>query len=227
MLAELQSHGDPRNVEGMARYGIRSACAYGVPAPIVQRLARNLGTNHALADRLWRTGVLEARAVAALIDDPRLVTSDQMERWVADFDSWSVCDHVCGKLFDRTPLAWRKVRAWARRKDEFVRRAAFALIAWLSVHDKLAADERFLACLPLVEAAAGDERNMVKKAVNWALRQIGKRNVRLNRAAIASAERIQRKARAGRPGTGSAARWIASDALRELRSPAVQRRLRT
>jgi 3-methyladenine DNA glycosylase AlkD len=218
ILAELEKHGDPRNVEGMARYGIRPARAYGVPAPAIYRIARKIGRDHDLAADLWETGVHEARAVAALIDDPRLVDSRQMESWAAEFDSWAVCDHVCGKLFDRTPLAWPKALAWTRRRPEYVRRAGFALIAWLTVHDKKAPDDRFLAFLPLIERAASDERNMVKKAVNWALRQIGKRNARLNRDAIACADRVRRQ---GSP----PARWIAADALRELRSPKVQARL--
>jgi 3-methyladenine DNA glycosylase AlkD len=223
VMAELEAHGSPRNVEGMARYGIRSARAYGVAAPVIQRIARGLGKNHRLAARLWATGILEARAVAALVDDARLVDEHQMERWASDLDSWAICDCVCGKLFDRTPLAWRKARAWSRRREEFVKRAAFSLMAALAVQDKQAPDEQFVALLPLIERAAGDERNMVKKAVNWALRQIGKRNARLNRQAIASAERIRRQASAGR--RSASARWIAADALRELRSRAVQARL--
>ena len=219
VLAELRAHADPRNVEGMARYGIRSARAYGVPSPVIQRIARGVGRDHALAARLWETGILEARAVAALIDDPRLVGGAQMERWVAQFDSWAICDHVCGKLFDRTPLAWAKARAWSRRRAEFTRRAAFALVAWLAVHDKQAPDASFLPFLPIIERAAADERPMVKKAVNWALRQIGKRNRSLNGHAIACAERLRRQ-------PSAAARWVAADALRELRSAAVQRRLR-
>ena len=224
VLAEIEAHGDPRNVEGMARYGVRSARAYGVPGPVLHRIARGLGRNHALAARLWATGILEARAVAALIDDPQLVGSRQMEQWASAFDSWAICDHVCGKLFDRTPLAWSKARAWSRRTEEFVRRAGFALVAWLAVHDKHAPDDRFLAFLPLIERAAGDERKMVRKAVNWALRQIGKRNLPLNRRAIACAERIGRRASTRTRGSASA-RWIAADALRELRSAAVQARL--
>jgi 3-methyladenine DNA glycosylase AlkD len=228
VLAQLQAHADPRNVEGMARYGIRAVRAYGVPTPVIERIARGLGTDHALAGRLWRTGVLEARAIAASIDDPRLVSSTQMERWAADFDSWAICDSTCGRLFDRTPFAWSKARSWARRDEEFVRRAGFALMASLAVHDKQAPDDRFLACLPLVEEAAFDERNMVKKAVNWALRQIGKRNRRLNRSAIACGHRIRRSAvKAGRGAGAGAARWVASDALRELQSAAVQARLAT
>jgi 3-methyladenine DNA glycosylase AlkD len=219
VLAELERHGDPRNVEGMARYGIRSARAYGAPAPVIARLARGIGRDHRLAARLWRTGVLEARALAALIDDARLVDGRQMERWAADFDSWAICDHVCGKLFDRAPLAWRKARAWSRSRREFVKRAAFALVAWLAVHDKQAPDEKFLAFLPVIEREAADDRNMVKKAVNWALRQIGKRNPALNRRAIACARRLRRQ-------RSAAARWVAADALRELRSSAVQARMR-
>jgi 3-methyladenine DNA glycosylase AlkD len=222
VLEEIRRHADPRNVEGMARYGIRSAHAYGVPGPVLRRIARGIGRDHRLAARLWETGILEARAIAALIDDPQLVDARQMEAWASQFDSWAICDHVCGKLFDRTPHAWRKARAWARRKEEYVRRAGFALMAWLAVHDKQAADERFVACLPLIEAASGDERNMVRKAVNWALRQIGKRNLCLNREAIACGERIYARAVSRRNPAG---RWIASDALRELRSPAVASRL--
>ncbi len=219
VLAELQSHGDARNVEGMARYGIRSARVYGVPGPVIRHIARRIGRDHQLAARLWATGILEARAVAALIDDPELVDARQMERWASEFDSWAICDHVCGKLFDRTPLAWSKARAWSRRRAEFTRRAAFSLVAWLAVHDKPAPDAQFLAFLPIIERAAADERPMVKKAVNWALRQIGKRNRSLNRHAVACAERVRRQ-------PSAAARWVAADALRELRSAAVQERLR-
>jgi 3-methyladenine DNA glycosylase AlkD len=217
ILSELERYANPRNVEGMARYGIRAAKAYGVPAPIVQAIARRAGRGHDLAAHLWATGILEARAVAALVDDPALVTAGQMERWAREFDSWAICDHVCGKLFDRTPLAWRKAAEWARRRPEFVKRAGYALMAWLAVHDKRASDERFVAFLPFIERGAADERNMVKKAVNWALRQIGKRNIALNREAVACARRLQ--------GRGPAARWIAADALRELRSSAVLERL--
>ncbi len=218
VLAHLRAHADARNVAGMARYGIRSARAYGVPGPLIHAIARSIGRDHRLAARLWRTGILEARAVAALIDDPGLVDENQMERWVSEFDSWAICDHVCGKLFDRTPFAWKKARAWSRRRPEFTRRAAFSLIAWLAVHDKGAPDRRFVAVLPLVERAATDERPMVRKAVNWALRQIGKRNRRLNRHAVACATRLRQQ-------RSAAARWVGSDALRELRSPAVQARL--
>jgi 3-methyladenine DNA glycosylase AlkD len=203
----------------MARYGIRSAKALGVPAPTLMQIARRAGRNHDLALALWETGVLEARAIAALIDDPALVTGAQMERWAADFDSWAVCDAACNKLFDRTRFAWQKAVAWTRRKEEYVKRAGFVLMATLAVHDKEAADERFLAFLPIIEREATDERNFVRKAVNWALRQIGKRNVRLNAAAIETARRMQAI-------DSKAARWIAADALREITGEAVQERLR-
>ncbi len=209
ILDQLRANGDPRNVEGMARYGIHSSCAYGVPAPILYRIARGIPRDHDVAAALWASGVHEGRAIAALVEEVDRVDGAQMERWARDFDSWAVCDHVCGKLFDRTPLAWQKARAWTRRRPEFVKRAGFVLMAWLAVHDKRAPDERFLACLPLVEREAHDGRNFVKKAVNWALRQIGKRNASLNSAATACARRIHDQ------GTPSA-RWIASDALRDL-----------
>ena len=198
---------------------IRTARAYGVRAEVIYRIARDIGRDHQLALRLWNTGIHEARAVAALVDDPKLVDEQQMERWVADFDSWAICDHVCGKLFDRTPFAWKKVRAWSRREPEFTRRAAYSLIAWITVHDKAAPDSAFLAMLPVIERRAFDERPMIRKAVNWALRQIGKRNLALNRRAIACAERLRRR-------PSSSSRWVAANALRELRSPAVQTRLR-
>ncbi len=218
VLAALERHANPRNVEGMARYGIRPAKAYGVPGPTLYLIARDAGRSHELAARLWETGIMEARAIAALVDEPRLVDNRQMETWAGAFDSWAICDHVCGKLFDRTPRAWQKARAWTRRKPELVKRAGFALIAWLAVHDKAAPDEKFLALLPSIERGASDDRHMVKKAVNWALRQIGKRNVALNREAIACAERVRRQG-------SSSARWIAADALRELRAPALRGRL--
>ena len=161
--------------------------------------------------------MFEARAIAVLVDEPGLVNDRQMEDWAAAFDSWAICDHACGNLFDRAPLAWQKARAWQRRKAEYVRRAGFALIAWLAVHDKASPDSRFLEALPAIERAASDDRNMVKKGVNWALRQIGKRNPALNRAAIACAERVRRQG-------SRSARWIAADALRELRSPALRAR---
>jgi 3-methyladenine DNA glycosylase AlkD len=203
----------------MAHYGIRSPKAFGVSMTTMRPLIKKLSRDHELAMALWQTGWLEARVLAALVDEPARVTPRQMDAWVRDFDNWAVCDGVCFHLFDRTPHAWSKVRVWSTRQAEFARRAAFATIAGLAVHDKKTADSEFVALLPLIERAADDDRNFVKKAVNWALRQIGKRSVALNVAALGVAQRL-----ASRP--ERSARWIGHDALRELRSPAVQGRLK-
>jgi 3-methyladenine DNA glycosylase AlkD len=203
----------------MARFGITAAKAYGWSTPALKEVARQIGKDHDLAQRLWASGSLEARALAGLIDEKEKVTEQQMEDWARDFDSWAVCDGTCLNLFRYTPFAYKKCREWSDRQEEFVKRAAFALMACLAVSDKAANDRVFLGLLPLIKRQAGDGRNYVRKAVNWALRQIGKRNQRLNRAAIEAAQDIH-----GLNSPG--ARWIASDALRELRSPAVQRRLK-
>ncbi len=219
IMQHLRSFYKPENVEGMARFGIISKKVYGVPTPEVRKLARKLGKDHQLALRLWSSGVLDARALAALIDDPAQVTEDQMESWVRDFDSWATCDVCCSNLFDRTPFAYAKATEWSKRDEEYVKRAGFALMAALAVHDKKASDAKFERFLKVIERESVDDRNFVRKAVNWALRQIGKRNLTLNRSAIETAERI-------RATNTRAGRWIAADALRELRSPAVQTRLR-
>ena len=218
ILAELESRANPENVVGMARYGINPKNTFGVSAPVLRAMAKRIGRDHALALELWESGIREARILAGLIDDPALVTESQLERWAKDFDSWDVCDGVCSNLFDKTPFAYEKTAAWSGREEEFVKRAGFVLMAALAVHDKKAPDGRFRGFLPLIEREAADERNFVKKAVNWALRQIGKRNRPLNAAAIASAKRIRNM-------DSKAARWIAADALRELESDAVQGRL--
>jgi 3-methyladenine DNA glycosylase AlkD len=219
VLRLLRSRAREANLEGLARFGISGGRRLGVSVPDIRAVAREIGRDHRLALALWKTGIVEARQVAAMIDDPRLVTEKQMETWVADFDSWDVCDGVCLNLFENTSLVWKKIREWAKRDEEFVKRASFALIAGRAWHDKTAPDGRFLALFPLLERAATDERNFVRKAVNWALRNIGKRNPKLNRAAIRLARRLQQ--------SGSrSARWIAVDAIRELESDAVQRRLR-
>ena len=202
----------------MARFGINTDRAYGVSVTTLRGVAKRLGRDHALSQALWATGVHEARMLAALVEDPAQVTRTQMDRWARDFDSWDVCDGCCYGLFDRTPFAWEKTEQWSGRAAEYMKRGAFALIAGLSVHDKSAPDDRFLAMLPLIRREAGDDRNYVKKAVNWALRQIGKRNVRLNAAAISTALAIRED------GT-RAGRWIAADALRELCGDAVRARL--
>jgi 3-methyladenine DNA glycosylase AlkD len=203
----------------MARFGICVPKALGVSAPNLRRFAKEVGTNHSLAERLWKTGIHDARILAALIDDPARVTASQMERWAKDFNSWAVCDAACCCLFDKTPDAWAKAVEWTGREPEYIKRAGFVLMAALAVHNKKAPDEQFEAFFPLIVAHATDERNFVKKAVNWALRQIGKRNRRLNRLAVRAAQEI-------RVMSSRAARWIASDALRELTSDAVQARLR-
>ena len=219
ILQKIRAHGNPRSLEGMARYGINVAQAYGASIPTLRALAKGIRRDHALAQQLWASGVHEARILAGLIDDPKQVTEEQMERWARDFDSWDVCDQVCGNLFDKTPFAYAKAVEWSARPEEFVKRAGFVLMASLAVHDKKASDDAFLRFLPLVEREATDERNFVHKAVNWALRQIGKRNAKLLRAALKRAKRIQKL-------DSKSARWIAADAIRELESDAVQARLR-
>ena len=217
-IAKLRRHGEKRNVEGMARFGVVSKEIYGVSKPKLDQLVRSIGKNHQLGLDLWKTGNHDGRLLGMLISEPQRVTASPMERWVHDFDSWDVCDGTCGHLFvDATP-AWQKAFAWTARKKEFEKRAGFALGAYLAIHDKFAADAPFRKFLKVIERESWDERNFVRKAVNWALRNIGKRNLPLNGDAIATAERIRR---AGAP----ARRWIAADALRELRSEAVQKRL--
>jgi 3-methyladenine DNA glycosylase AlkD len=203
----------------MARFGIRAKIAYGLSAPQVHRLAREIGKDHQLAQQLWRTGIHDARHVAALIDEPARVTETQMERWARDFDSWDIVDGCCLYLFLLTEAAWKKALEWSRREEEYVKRAGFSLMAYLAIHDKQAEDAKFARLLPIIRRHAEDDRNFVKKAVNWALRQIGKRNLRLNRLAVRTAKQIRRA-------DSRSARWIAADALRELTGPAVQRRLR-
>jgi 3-methyladenine DNA glycosylase AlkD len=210
-MAALRERSDPVRLAGMSRYGIVTGQAIGVSMPLIRETARLAGKSHELAEQLWQSGIHEARIAASIVDRPEWVDEPQMERWVADFNSWDVCDQVCMGLFCRTPFADAKVLEWSRRPEEFVKRAAFAMIAGIAVHDKKASDARLLAFLPVIIEQAGDERNFVKKAVNWSLRQVGKRNAALCAAAIRAAEEI------GEQGSRSA-RWIASDALRELRS---------
>jgi 3-methyladenine DNA glycosylase AlkD len=220
ILARLESLGSPEDAAGMARFGINVEKAYGIRIPELRKLAKELGRDHDLALALWETGMHEARILASMVDDPKQVSETQMEAWVRDFNSWDLCDQCTGNLFDRTPLAYAKAREWAAREPEFEKRAGFALMAWLAVHDKQAPDEKFSAFLPVIEREAGDERNFVRKAVNWALRQIGKRNAALNAEAIAMAKKLQRM-------DSKAAQWNANDALKELTSEKVQARLGT
>jgi 3-methyladenine DNA glycosylase AlkD len=205
----LKKLANARNVEGMVRFGITARNTLGVNIPVLRRIARGFRNDHDLALRLWKTDIHEARLLAGFIDDPALVTEKQIEAWVRDFDSWDICDMVCGNLFDKTPFAYRKAKEWPDREEEYVKRAGFVMMAVLSVHDKKAPDSVFMKFLPVIKREARDERNFVKKAVNWALRQIGKRNSRLNRMAVEAAKDIQKI-------DSRSARWIASDAIREL-----------
>ena len=211
VLTALRTAADPKNVAGMARYGISTQGTLGVPVVLIRRLAKQAGRSHELAAELWDSGIHEARILATIVDRPEWVTRRQMNQWARDFDSWDVCDQACLNLFRYTPFAWAMAARWAGARREFVRRAGFAMMAGLAVKDKNASDADFESLLPLIAVAATDPRNMVKKAVNWALRSIGKRNPHLRRAAIASAEDI-------RTIDSPTARWIASDALRELRA---------
>ena len=219
VLTSLKQLADKRVLEDMSkRYGVYTTKAFGVSMSNIQKVARPLGRNHELALALWETGWYEARMLTSFVDDPALVTSAQMDEWVRDFDNWGICDTMCFNLFDRTPHAWRKVAQWSKQESEFIKRAGFALLWSLTVHDKAASDEQFRQGLVLILRAASDDRHFVKKAVNMALRAIGKRNVALNAAAIVIARRL---AESPEP----SARWVGKDALRELTSPSVTRRL--
>jgi 3-methyladenine DNA glycosylase AlkD len=219
VMDKLQGKAQPERLTGMAKYGMTVEQRLGVSVPDMRKLAKEIGRDHKLALDLWRTGIAEARIVAAMVGDPAKLTEDQMEDWVKDINSWDVCDQVCMNLFEKNQLAWRKIADWSEREEEFVKRTAFSLIACLAWHDKKASDGKFIELLPVIIRGATDERNFVKKAVNWALRNIGKRNLNLNRAAIDAAKEIKQL-------DSKAARWVASDTLRELGSDAIQSRLK-
>ena len=219
IIKRLKSMGNPKNVEGMARYGINPKNNLGISIYKLRPFAKEIGKNHELSLRLWDSGIHDARLLAVFIEDPAQVTEGQMDLWVKDFDSWDVCDQACTSLFDLTPYAWKKVFEWAERDEEFVKRAAFSIIAGLAVHDKKASDEKFEQFAPLIIKNVNDERNYVKKAVNWALRNIGKRNAILNKKMIELSKDIQKI-------DSKAARWIASDAIRELSSEKIQEKLK-
>ena len=219
IIKTLKKHANPEAVEAMKRFGIKAEHALGVSIHELRRTAKSLGKNHGLALQLWESGIHDARLLASLVDEPARVTEKQIEAWVMNINSWDLCDLCCSNLFDKTPYACKKCFEWSSMQGEFVKRAGFVMMACLAVHDKEAPDSEFLQFLPVIKREANDERNFVRKAVNWALRQIGKRNTGLNRAAIKAAEDIKRL-------DSKAASWIASDALRELKSEAVQRRLR-
>ncbi|MDP2932053.1 MAG: DNA alkylation repair protein [Chloroflexota bacterium] len=219
VMEKLKNKARPDQLAGMARYGMSPEGRLGVSVPDMRQFAKELGRDHSLALELWQTGIAEARMVAAMIDDPGQLTGSQMEDWVKDFNSWDVCDQVCDNLFEYSPLAWQKIIDWSEREEEFAKRAAFTLLACLAWHDKKADDRKFIELFPVIIKGATDERNFVKKAVNWALRNIGKRNLNLNQAAVNAARQIQQI-------DSKAARWIAADAIRELESEAVQARLK-
>lgn len=218
ILARLREMGSPENVAGMARHGINSNRALGVSVYALRRMATDIGADHALAEGLWSSGIHEARLLAVFVDRPVLVGGAQMESWVADFDSWDICDQACTSLFDLASPAWEKAREWPSRSGLFVKRGGYALMAGLAVHDKEAAAERFRELLTVVVQEADDDRGLVKKGASWALRSIGKRSPDLHEAAIEAAEQIAVHDSCG-------ARWVASDVLRELRSEKVLRRL--
>jgi 3-methyladenine DNA glycosylase AlkD len=218
ILKKLKSLSDPKAVEGMARFGINPENTFGVSIPNLRQIAKETGKDHALAQQLWASGIHEARILASMVDDPKMVTEEQLERWVKDFDSWDVCDQCCMNLFEKTQFAYQKAVEWSSNDKEFIKRTGFVLMARLAVSDKKADDKQFEPFLPIIKRESTDNRNFVKKAVNWALRQIGKRNLNLNGKAIETAEGIQEI-------DSKSARWIAADALRELTGQAVLERL--
>ena len=219
VVAKLKRLGTNKTREAMTRYAIPSDNAFGVSVGKIRDMGKQLGRNHDLAQALWDTGFYEARMLAAFVDDPERVTPAQMESWCKDFDNWAITDTICFHLFDKTPHAFRKVEQWSNRRAEFEKRAAFALLASLGVHDKRATDESFAKCLPLIERAATDERNFVKKGVSWALRVVGRRSKDLNDAAVTLSKELCAS-------ESSSARWIGRDALKELTGPVVMRTLK-
>jgi len=215
IIANLKLHANAQAVEGMARFGIRPAQALGISIPTLRKMAKEIGRNQALAVALWDSGIHETRILASMIAEPQIVSTELMEEWVNDFDSWDVCDQVCGNLFDKTPYAYQKATEWCQQEKEFVRRAGFVMMAELAVHDKQAHDEAFMQFFPLIKHYADDKRNFVKKAVNWALRQIGKRNSHLHALALECAYEIQHM-------DSKTAQWVAKDALKELRAKEIK-----
>jgi 3-methyladenine DNA glycosylase AlkD len=215
----LKSKADKKNLKGMVRFGISPKNTLGVSVPVLRNLAKKIGRNQELAKRLWNSEIHEARLLACFIGEADKLSEGEMENWVKEFDSWDICDQVCANLFDKTGLAWEKAIEWTKREKEFVKRAGFVLMATLAVHDKKAKNKDFERFFPLIEKHSSDERNFVRKAINWALRQIGKRNLSLNKKAIKLAEEIKKI-------DSKSSRWIASDALRELRSKQIQNKFK-
>ena len=219
VIKELEALSNPEDVKGMARFGINPEKTYAVRIPQLRQIAKKIGKNHEMAHKLWDAGYRETRIIASIIEDPKLVTEAQMEQWALDFDTWDICDQCCMNLFRKTSFAYEKIYQWSQRDEEFVKRASFTLIATLAVHDKKASDDTFEKLFPLIIRESCDGRNFVKKAVNWGLRQIGKRNRQLNKKAIETAEKIQKI-------DNKTAKWIANDALRELTSEKIQKRIK-
>lgn len=219
IISKLKKYSIPESKEDMVRYGIKTEYALGVSVPNLRKIAKEIGTNHKRALQLWNTKIHEARILASMIDDPESLTEKQMEDWVKEFNSWDLCDQCCMNLFEKTKFAYQKAVEWSSREKEFIKRAGFVLMARLAVSDKKADDKQFEVFLPIIKGGASDNRNFVKKAVNWALRQIGKRNLSLNKKAVETAKEIQKM-------DSKSAKWIASDALLELTSEAVQQRSR-
>ncbi|MCX6773272.1 MAG: DNA alkylation repair protein [Candidatus Micrarchaeota archaeon] len=218
LIMHLKKKANPKNVEGMKKFGVNVEGALGIPIPHLRKLARNIGPHHDMAGDLWRSKIHEARILAAYIEDPKRVTERQMEEWVSDFDSWDLCDQVCGNLFDRTEFAHKKAMEWTSRKEEYVKRAGFVLMAVMAVHDKHAKREMFMNFFPVMIRECQDDRNYVKKAINWALRQIGKRSLTLNKEAIVVCNQMLKI-------DSPSAQWIAKNAKWELEGEAVQKKL--
>ena len=218
IIKKLKSLSNPKAITGMARYGITPENTCGVSIPNLRKIAKEEGINRKLAQRLWNTNIRETKILASMIEDPEMVTEEQIEGWVKEFNYWEICDQCCMNLFEKTKFAYKKAIEWSSREKEFIKRAGFVLMARLAVSDKKADDKRFEKFFPVIKREATDNRNYVKKAVNWALRQIGKRNLNLNGKAIKIAKEIQKM-------DSKIAKWIASDALRELTSDTVQKKL--
>ncbi|WEU39759.1 MAG: DNA alkylation repair protein [Candidatus Odinarchaeum yellowstonii] len=218
ILRRLKLLSNPKAVEGMARFGINPENTYGVSIPNLRKIAKETGKDHLLAQQLWASGIHEAQILASMIDNPDQVTEKQMDLWIKDFNSWDVCDQCCMNLFSKTPIAWKKAVEWAKREKEFEKRAGFALMACLAWYDRKSSDTNFSVFLSVIKQESSDNRNYVKKAVNWALRNIGKRSLNLNQQAVETAKEIQKI-------DSKSAKWIASDAIRELTSEEVQKRL--
>lgn len=218
-LRWLEKKGTKANRDGMARYGIVAKKVFGVSMGTMKTLAKKLGRDHDLALALWETGWYEARILTSFVDEPKRVTASQMDRWARDFDNWAICDSLCFHLFDKTPHAWSRIEQWSTRKDEFVKRASFALLAAVALHDKKAPDQPFIESLELIRKAASDERNFVKKGVSWALRSVGHRSPATHAAAIETGQRLAASA-------NPTERWIGKDALRDLTRPLVVNRIK-